>query len=67
MEKAHSRGVRQKIVFYLIKQPFILVTIIIGFLLEFLLELPFMVMCKLDRTVSDQRPGRSSQAGRLST
>ena len=64
MEMAHDRGVRQRIVFYLVKLPFILVTIVIGFLLEFLLELPFMVMCKLDRTVSDQQPARPSQAGR---
>ena len=63
MEIAHNRGVRQKIGFYLIKLPFILVTIIIGFLMEFLLELPFMVMCKLDRTFSDQQPVRPSQAG----
>ena len=61
---AYDRGVRQKIGFYLIKLPFILVTIIIGFLFEFLLELPLMVMCKLDRIDSDQRPGRPSQAGR---
>ena len=52
----HDRGFRKKIVFYLIKQPLILATIIIGLLLEFLIELPFMVMCKLDRTAGDQRP-----------
>ncbi|KPJ76013.1 MAG: hypothetical protein AMJ54_13165 [Deltaproteobacteria bacterium SG8_13] len=64
MEMAHDRGFKQKISFYLIKLPFILVTIIIGFLLEFLLELPFMVMCKLDRTAKDQRPDRPSRVGR---
>ena len=62
MEFARNRGTGKTIVFYLIKLPFILVTIIVGFVFEFLLELPFMVMCKLDRTVSDQKPGRPSQA-----
>ena len=64
MKLAHVRGIRQKIGFYLVKLPFILVTIIVGFLFQFLLELPFMVLCKLDRTVSDQHPGRPPQAGR---
>ena len=64
MDMDHDRGFRKKIVFYLIKQPLILATIIIGLLLEFLIELPFMVMCKLDRTAGDQRPARPSQAGR---
>lgn len=59
MGTAHDRGVGQKIVFYLFKLPFILVAIIIGFLFEFLLELPFMVMCKLDRTLDDQQSGHS--------
>lgn len=60
MEMDYHRGVRQKIGFYLIKLPFILVIIVIGFLFEFLLELPFMVMCKLDRTIDDRQPGRPS-------
>ncbi len=64
MELARDSSMMQKISFYLVKLPFILVTIIIGFLLEFLIELPFMVMCKLDRSASNQTPGRPSQAGR---
>ena len=62
MELAPVRGTRKKIGFYLIQLPFILVTIIVGFLLQFLLELPFMVLCKLDRAVSDKH--RPPQAGR---
>ena len=58
MEPAAGRGIGKKLGFYLVKLPFILVTIIIGFLMEFLLELPFMVMCKLDRI-----PATKNQAG----
>ncbi len=39
----------EKIVFYLVKLPFILTLIMFGFMLEFIIELPFMVMCSLDQ------------------
>ncbi len=48
----HYHGFRQKVSFYLVKLPFILVTIVIGFMLEFLLQLPFMIMCKLDHAAA---------------
>lgn len=48
----------EKIVFYLVKLPFILTLIIFGFMLEFLIELPFVVMCSLD-----QRCGKRNLPG----
>lgn len=53
---SHFHGPRQKVGFYLVKLPFILVTIVIGFMLEFLLELPFMIMCKLDHATTTKVP-----------
>ena len=60
----HDRSIKQWIVFHLIKLPLILIMIITGFLLEFLIELPFMVMCKLDRIFNDQNPVRHRQSER---
>ncbi|MGD2272465.1 MAG: hypothetical protein PVI06_18840 [Desulfobacterales bacterium] len=37
-----------KIQFYLIKLPFILFLITIGYIFEFLITLPFAVLCALD-------------------
>jgi hypothetical protein len=37
-----------KIQFYLIKLPFILFLIALGFIFEFLITLPFAVLCTLD-------------------
>ena len=64
VKMADGRSFRQKIGFYLIKLPFMLITIIIGFVLEFLIELPFMVMCTLDRIFGVQKSGRPPKVGR---
>jgi hypothetical protein len=37
-----------RITFYLVKLPFILLLIIFGFIFEFLITLPFLVLCSLD-------------------
>ena len=34
---------------YIIKIPFIIALITLGFLLEFLISVPFMVLCELDQ------------------
>ena len=60
---ARDHVIRKKLGFYLVKLPFILVTIVIGFMFEFLLQLPFMIMCKLDHAAAT-KIGRSSQPGR---
>ena len=60
----HGRSFRQKISFYLIKLPFILITIIIGFVLEFLIELPFMVMCWLDGMLGVHKSDGTSRVRR---
>jgi len=40
---------RSRAYFSIIKLPLILFTAIFGFILEFVIELPFMVLCMLDR------------------
>lgn len=57
----HNHRIRRKISFYAIKLPFILTTIVIGFALEFLIELPLMVMCRLDGLFGVHRYKSASQ------
>ena len=53
--------------FSIIKLPVILFTAIFGFILEFIIELPFMVLCLLDRRRGeDQRSeDRGLRSGKL--
>jgi len=49
MQDSQPNKIIRKIEFYLIKLPFILILITFGFLMEFVIELPFLVMCTLER------------------
>jgi hypothetical protein len=44
-----------KVVFHFVKLPLILLLIIFGIMLEFLIELPFSVMCACDRWFDRKR------------
>lgn len=46
----------QNALFYGIKLPFILLLIILGFMLEYLVELPFNVLTRLDGRPRGKRP-----------
>lgn len=46
---------RGKMKYYFLKLPCILILIIFGLLMEFLVELPFMVMCTLDRLATRRK------------
>lgn len=54
MEDSQPNKIIRKMEFYLIKLPFILILITFGFLMEFVIELPFMVMCTLERLFSQR-------------
>lgn len=45
-----------KAYFAVFKMPMILFTAILGFILEFMIELPFMVLCLLDRGRAEKAP-----------
>jgi len=49
---------QSRVYFAIFKMPVILFTAIFGFILEFIIELPFMVLCLLDR-----RRGKGSENG----
>lgn len=51
---------QSRVYFAIFKMPVILFTAIFGFILEFIIELPFMVLCLLDRG----RPQGPGGAGR---
>ena len=48
-------SMKGKIEYYLLELPFILILIVFGFLMEFLIEAPFIVMCTLDRFFSQRK------------
>ncbi len=57
----------RKLHFYTVKLPFILMIIPLGFILEFILSLPFIVLCELDRWFqrwTDPDPPPRSDASR---
>jgi hypothetical protein len=49
MEVSQLNPIIRKMEFYLIKLPFILILITFGFLMEFVIELPFLIMCTFER------------------
>ena len=46
-----------RIVFYTFKLPVILILITLGLMLEFIVELPFRVLCTLDARFGERRGG----------
>jgi len=46
----------KRIIFYSIKLPFILFLIIFGFMLEYIVELPFNLMTRLDARLPRRHP-----------
>ena len=44
---------------HLLDIPCILLLIVFGFLIEFLIELPFIIMCTIDRLISKHRIQKS--------
>jgi hypothetical protein len=54
MAESHRNTIVRKLEFYLIKLPFLLILITVGFLMEFVIELPFLVMCTLERIFSQK-------------
>lgn len=51
----HNRGMKEKAKEYLLELPCIYLLIVVGFLMEFLIQLPFAVMCTLDRVFSRRK------------
>ena len=47
--------VAQKAIFYGVKLPFMLILMLFGFMLEYLVELPFSVMTRLDASCLRKR------------
>gem|GEM_PF-2037069 len=54
MEGSQPNTILRKMEFYLIKLPFILFLITFGFLMEFVIELPFLIMTKLEHLFSQR-------------
>jgi len=53
---------QSKAYFSIFKLPVILFTAIFGFILEFVIELPFMVLCMLDRRRGQTEPQRRNHS-----
>ncbi|MEN8246383.1 MAG: hypothetical protein ABFS43_15955 [Thermodesulfobacteriota bacterium] len=57
--KFRDRITQSRAYFSIIKLPVILFTAMLGFMLEFVIELPFMVLCMLDRRRGRTEPQRT--------
>ena len=60
------RMTESKAFFIIFKLPALLITPVLGFIIEFFYELPFMLVCLLDSRFRKQRPG-SNKPGTDST
>ena len=61
----NRKGRLEKLEFILLKLPGIYLLILLGFIMEFLVELPFMVLCKLDQLRADIPKRRLHRCNRI--